>query len=104
MPAQFLKSALDICAAEGVVAFGTNAWEVFAKIDEEYGAGIPVPIDATHFEGSPDKPFSPGKSGYRAVYKRVQPAKGGKNPNPSLRPVQIVDCAASNQFHDLYTA
>ncbi len=97
VPAQFLKSALDICAAEGLVAFGTNAWEVFAKVDEEYGSGIPVLIYATHFQGTPDKLFSPGKAGFRAVYKRVQPAtKGGKHPKPSLRPVQTIHGAGAD--------
>ena len=48
VPAVHMKSALDICAKEGKVSFGTNAWEVFVKASTQYGEGIPVRSTRVH--------------------------------------------------------
>src|SRR5271167_3728425 len=53
VPAVILKSALKTCSREGRVAFGTNAGELFARIEEGYGS-VPVLIYPTRFFGDPD--------------------------------------------------
>ena len=91
VPAIFLKSALDICAAQDKVAFGTNAFEAFAKLDEQYGGGIPVLIYPTGQHGDPDGFCTPGFASFRAVYCGTQQAWHGKHPAPALRPVAAVE-------------
>jgi hypothetical protein len=86
VPARFLKSALTVCSERGRVTFGTDAWEVFGKLDEEYGTGIPVLIYPTHPDHDPDKFCDPAYVRFQAVYDRTQKSKGGKHPNPMLRP------------------
>ncbi len=51
----------------GRVAFGSNAWELFAKIDQEYGEGLPVLIYSTHHYGDPDKLCAPGYATFRGT-------------------------------------
>ncbi len=43
VPARHLQSSLEVCQREGKVAFGSNAFEVFSKLDIEH-AGQPVPV------------------------------------------------------------
>lgn len=53
VPAVIIDSAIETCAREGVVAFGTNAFEVFHKVEEEYGTGMPVIVKPTPQYGDP---------------------------------------------------
>jgi hypothetical protein len=91
VPARFLKSALVVCADQGRVAFGTAAWELFSKVDDEYGAGIPVLIYPTHPDHDPDHLCTPSFVGFRAAYSHMQKSKVGKHPIPALRPIGTVD-------------
>ena len=90
VPAILMRSAIDICATKGTVAFGTNAFEVFAKLDEQYGEGVPVLIYPTGQHGDPDGVCSPGSASFRAVYRRTQQAWRGKHPAPELRPATTI--------------
>jgi hypothetical protein len=91
VPAVILKSALATCSAEGCVAFGTNACEVFVKLDLEYGAGLPVLIDPTPRYRDPNHLCAPGFWNFRGIYSRTQRPRGGKHPNPALRPAATVE-------------
>lgn len=91
VPAVILKSALATCSAQGCVAFGTNAWELFVKIDQEYGADLPVLIYPTPRYGDPDHLCAPGFAAFRGIYRGTQQPRGGKHPKPALRPATTVD-------------
>lgn len=91
IPAIFMESALRTCEAQGCVAFGTNAFEVFAKLDEEYGEGVPVLIYPTGHHGNPHGICDPGYANFRAVYRKAQPAWRGRHPTPALRPAATVE-------------
>lgn len=90
VPAIFMASALQTCEAHGRVAFGTNAFEVFAKLDLEYGEGLPVLIYPTGHHGNPDGICEPGYANFRAVYRKTQSASRGRHPTPALRPASTV--------------
>jgi hypothetical protein len=96
VPANILKSALETCADAGRVAFGSNAWEVFNRLDLEYGEGLPVLIYATHHYGDPDKLCDVGYANFHGVYLRTKLAQGGKHPNPSVRPIVTVEGPAAD--------
>ena len=91
VPAIFMRSAMNTCAERGTVAFGTNAFEVFAKLDEQYGEGMPVLICPTGQHGDPDRVCTPGFASFRAVYRRTQQAWRGKHPTPAFRPAATVE-------------
>jgi hypothetical protein len=91
VPAILLKSATDTCAAVGRVAFGTEAWEFFAKVNEEYCEGLPVLVYATPRYGDPDKLCDPGKVTFRGVYLGLTRAQAGKHPNPAVRPSATIN-------------
>jgi hypothetical protein len=91
VPAILLKSATETCAAVGRVAFGTEAWEFFAKVNEEYGQGLPVLIYPTPRYGDPDKLCDPGKVAFCGVYLGLTPARAGKHPNPAVRPSATIN-------------
>jgi hypothetical protein len=59
VPASILVSAVQTSVEAGRVAFGSNAWELFAKTDQEYGEGLPVLIYPAHHYGDPDKLCDP---------------------------------------------
>jgi hypothetical protein len=75
----------------GRVAFGSNAWELFAKTDQEYGEGLPVLIYPTHHYGDPDKLCAPGYATFRGTYLGMTPSKAGKHPNPAVRPLPTIE-------------
>jgi hypothetical protein len=91
VPATILVSAVETCAEIGRVAFGSNAWELFTKIDQEYGDGLPVLIYPTHHYGDPDKLCAPGLATFRGTYLAITPAKAGKHPNPAVRPLVTIE-------------
>lgn len=92
VPASIMRSALGTCAAEGKVAFGSGAWEVFERANQEYGEGIPVLIYPTHHDGDPDKVCVPGFVPFRAIYLGTTPAtKLGMHPNPAVRPAITIN-------------
>lgn len=91
VPASILVSAVETCAEIGRVAFGSNAWELFAKTDQEYGEGLPVLIYPTHHYGDPDKLCAPGYVTFCGIYLGMTPAKAGKHPNPAVRPFATID-------------
>jgi hypothetical protein len=91
IPAVILKSAFDTCAKAGRVAFGTNAWELFEKIEHEYGSGLPVLIYPTHFFGDPDRLCTPAFASFRGIFVGTRTPLGGKHPNPALRPAITVE-------------
>jgi hypothetical protein len=76
VPASIIRSAQDTCAAEGRVAFGSGAWDVFEKANREYGEGIPVLIYHTHHEGDPDNVCVPG-------FALSEPSTSGQRPQQS---------------------
>lgn len=75
----------------GRVAFGSNAWELFAKIEQEYGDGLPVLIYATHHFGNPDNLCDPGHCPFRSTYLGMTHSKAGKHPNPAVRPLPTIE-------------
>lgn len=91
VPAVLPKSALDTCAAMGKVAFGTNAWELFATIDAEYGDGLPMLIYPFHHRGDPDKLCDPGFASFRGAYVGSVRPRRIKHPNPAVRPAVTVE-------------
>ncbi len=48
VPLAHLMDGVDVCMAEGKVAFGTRVWDVFRELRIEAGAGAPVLIYASH--------------------------------------------------------
>jgi hypothetical protein len=101
VPAVHLKSALETCAKHGRVAFGSDAWEFFAKASLEYGEGIPVLIYASPSFGDPDKLATPGAVGFCGTYLGTEKARAGKHPNPELRPATTVTDTAWAVFWEL---
>ena len=91
VPAILLRSALETCAAQGKVAFGTDAFEMFAKLDQQFGESVPVLIYPTGQHGDPDGLCTPGFVSYRATYRGTQQAWKGKHPTPTLRPTATVE-------------
>jgi hypothetical protein len=84
VPAVHITSAIETYRRAGRVAFATNAIDVFAKIDEEYGAGIPVIIQPTVRYGDP-KGYA--RSSFGATYDRFVTAdRSGRHPDPAVRP------------------
>lgn len=73
------------------MAFGSEAWDVFSKVNETYGNGIPVLIYSTVHHGDPDHLARPGYATFRAVYLGITPAQAGKHPNPSIRPAATLE-------------
>jgi hypothetical protein len=67
VPAAIRVSAVHTRVEADRVAFGSNAWELFAKIDQEYGEGLPVLIYSTHHYGDPDKLCAPGYATFRGT-------------------------------------
>lgn len=51
VPLEHLVDGQDVCRAEGKVAFGSRAWEVFRKLDQESLQDLPVLIYASHADG-----------------------------------------------------
>src|SRR6202043_1364737 len=57
----------------------------------EYGAKLPALIYATPRYGDPDDLCAPGFANFRGNYRRTQRPRGGKHPNPALRPAATVE-------------
>lgn len=91
VPATILRSAQVACDAQGRVAFGSKAWELFNKIDTEYGQNIPVLIYPTPNHGDPDRLCDPGFATFRGNYLGTKLAQAGKHPDPSVRPMVTVE-------------
>ncbi|MCJ2086452.1 hypothetical protein MKK88_10670 [Methylobacterium sp. E-005] len=84
VPAVIIDSAMETCAREGVVAFGTNAFEVFHRVEEEYGTGIPVIIKPTSRYGDP-KGYA--RMSFSGKFERFTKAdRQGLHPEPEKRP------------------
>ena len=91
VPADLLKSALETCALKGRVAFGTDAYDVFAKVHADYGSPLPVLIYPTVHYGDPDGMSRGGYACLLASYlKLTQADKFGRHPDPSIRPLVTI--------------
>lgn len=91
VPATILLSAVETCSKAGRVAFGSDDWQFFAKIDKDYGEGLPVLIYPTHRDGDPDKLCAPGYATFWGTYLGKKLAKAGKHPNPAVRPPATIE-------------
>jgi len=91
VPAVHLKSALETCSRAGRVAFGSDAWQLFQKVSDEYGEGLPVLIYPTHHHGDPDNLCAPGYANFRGVYHGMTWPHAGKHPNPTIRPRTTIE-------------
>lgn len=90
VPAELIQSAIGVCADHGRVAFGTNAFDVFSKVEEDYGVALPVLIYPTVHYGDPDKVSRPGYACFHARFLRLKQAdRNGKHPDGSLRPSDV---------------
>jgi hypothetical protein len=84
VPAVIIDSALETCTREGVVAFGTNAFEVFHRVEEEYGPGRPVIIKPTPRHGDPR---GYARMTFSGLFERFTKAdRQGLHPEPAKRP------------------
>jgi hypothetical protein len=86
VPLEHLVDGADVCASEGRVAFGSQAWEVFRALDAEGGVGILVLIYASHAE-----PPVVARVTWAATYLRYVESRGGAHPDESrVRPPSTV--------------
>ena len=90
-----LPDALEVCAREGRVAFGTNKEDWF-DLDGKPEEGWPVLIYASRPElGDPHKYFKPACASFAGIYVRWTPANSqGRHPNPEIRPNSAMDDTA----------
>lgn len=95
VPCMHLPSALELCAREGRVAFGTNKEDWF-DLDGKPEEGWPVLIYASCQEfGDPKKFFRPACASFAATLVGwTQANNQGKHPNPEVRPPSTVDDTA----------
>ncbi len=86
VPLQHLVDGREVCAREGRVAFGSQAWEVFRELDREGGPGTRVLIYASH-SGVPAKP----RVSWTASYLRYVESRGGAHPERArVRPPSTI--------------
>lgn len=52
VPLEHLESGLETCRARGLVAFGSQAFEFFERLDDEIGVGATILIYASHSDTS----------------------------------------------------
>lgn len=99
VPLEHLQTALDVCANEGSVAFGTRKWELFRSLDQQRdGQPVAALIYPSHDEDLPAKDtFIVGWFGW---YVRSIDSKGGAHPDGmKYRPPTTADYPADNKGH-----
>lgn len=87
VPLIHLEDGVEVCEREGRVAFGSNAWEVFRRLDDEAASRTPVLIYASHaaVTGRP-------RVTWMASYLRYVESKGGAHPDRSrFRPRSTIE-------------
>ena len=76
VPLEHLNDGVEVCRAQGKVAFGTRVWETFEDLRVEAGVGAPVLIYASH---SADRLGS--VVSWKACFCGWVPAVGGGHPD-----------------------
>jgi hypothetical protein len=80
---------VEACEREGRVAFGTNAFEFFMKLEREDRPELAVVIQPTLRYGDPD---NYGKLTFQGTYIGfVMADNRGLHPNPAVRPGIVFD-------------
>ncbi len=86
VPLEHLVDGREVCAQEGRVAFGSQAWEVFRELDREGGPGTLVLIYASH-SGALGRP----RVTWSASYHQYVESRGGAHPERSrIRPPSTI--------------
>ena len=81
-PRAHLEDGEDTCRSEGMVAFGSRAWELFQELDAlRDGAAVPVYIYA-----SQDTKTEALEVTWTGQYVGRVSSEHGKHPDPRLRP------------------
>jgi len=97
IPEEHLISGLEVCEREGEVAFGSRAWEVFAKLDNLMGG---QPCDCLIYASDALKPIAPPTVTWEAKYLRHLHGKGGAHPSGmKFRPKSTEKYMADNKGH-----
>lgn len=96
VPLEHLISGADVCAKEGKVAFGSRAFEAFAKLQHEAnGAPCDVLIYASDAKAS-----GPPTVLWRTRYQGFVEAKAGRHPaGMQFRPPTTAQYHGDNQGH-----
>jgi hypothetical protein len=96
IPLAHLRDALAVCEAQGRVAFGSRAWEIFRELDEERGE---APVDAFIY-ASHDPDSELFEISWRGRYSRQVPAKNGGHPDGMrFRPASTSTDPSDNKGH-----
>ena len=96
VPVEHLRTAIAVCEAEGKVAFGSRAWEVFRELDfERNGEPIDVYIYAS---GEPDS--DRWEVSWRGRYIGHVEGKSGAHPDGMrFRPTSTAKYVGDNTGH-----
>lgn len=96
VPLEHLQSAVDVCAKEGKVAFGSRAFEALDRLRTEAGD---APCDVLIY-ASDGKASGPPKVTWRARYERFVEAKVGRHPEGmKYRPPTTANYSGDNHGH-----
>jgi hypothetical protein len=96
VPLEHLQSGRDVCEAQGRVAFGSNAWENFRKLDLLLGGG---PCRAWLYASDSAHLAKPMVS-WSCTYLRHVESRAGRHPYDMLyRPASTAKYAADNAGH-----
>lgn len=95
VPLEHLLEGLKTCAMHGKVAFGTRAFDPFAKIRDAHAEGCDVFIYASHASGS-----GTPKATWKARYLGFVEAKNGAHPSGmKFRPTSTIANSSDNKGH-----
>ncbi len=98
VPEEHLRSGLQTLRREGKVAFGSRAFEVFAKLDELRQG---EPVEVLIYASDPTTIIKPPyRASWRATYIGFQSARGGAHPDGMIyRPETTTQYPADNAGH-----
>lgn len=96
VPIEHLRDAIAVCEAEGKVAFGSRAWEVFRELDaERHGA----PVDVYIYPSGDPKSEKLEASWYGRYVGHVESKNGAHPEGMRLRPPSTAKYPADNKGH-----
>jgi hypothetical protein len=96
VPIEHLRDAVEVCKAQGKVAFGSRAWDVFRQLDAEVN-GTPVDV---YIYASMDPSAERIEVCWHARYIGHVESRGGAHPEGMrFRPPSTAKYAADNKGH-----
>lgn len=97
VPEEHLISGMEVCRREGRVAFGSRAWEVFARLDHILAGR---PCDCLIYASDSATPIAPPTATWRASYIDHVESRGGAHPQGmAYRPMSTEKYGADNKGH-----